>query len=352
MHTPLVSVVMSVFNGARFLREAIESILLQSFSDFEFIIINDGSIDKTGPVLDEYRRRDPRVRVYHRENRGLISSLNYGCELAKGKYIARMDADDIALRDRFLWQIDFMETHPGVAVLGTAVEFVDQTGKGLRISCHPSNPREIRRILLEKSFMWHPSVVMRKSAFFAVGGYRDVPHAEDYDLWLRIADHFQIANLEAVLLKYRLHPEQVSVSKCAKQAMSTAAAKAAALARRNGEPDPLGSVNEISPSVLARLGVSSTVLQTTLARGYLSTIRNMCDIGEYGLALKMFESILIPAELQFAEAWTVADLRLCASEIYWHQTRFYKCIVAAAQAVITRPAILGRLLKPVLASLA
>lgn len=345
MTAPSVSVVMSVFNGERFLREAVQSILNQSFCDFEFIVINDGSTDNSGSILDSYQRRDPRVRAYHQENRGLIESLNRGCGLAQGRYIARMDADDIAVSDRLARQIDFMEEHPEVAVLGGAVEFIDETGKALRVARHPLHHREIQRVLFDSSFMWHPSVVMRKAALIRVGGYRNVAHAEDYDLWLRVADHFQMANLPEVLLKYRIHPAQVSVTWCRKQALGTAAARVAAIARRNGNPDPLDSVAEITPEVLTRLGVTEAMQQTTLARAYLSTVRNMCDSGEYRLALDTLE-ILRSSEIRKAETWAIADLRVCAAEVYWRQREFAKSIITAVHAVITRPIILGRPLKP------
>src|ERR1700683_781969 len=112
MTTPKISVVMSVFNSERFLREAVESILRQSFRDFEFIIMDDGSTDRSAAILDSYQENDARVKVYHKKHGGLIESLNHGCSLAQGKYIARMDADDISDGDRLKWQVDFMDAHP------------------------------------------------------------------------------------------------------------------------------------------------------------------------------------------------------------------------------------------------
>jgi cellulose synthase/poly-beta-1,6-N-acetylglucosamine synthase-like glycosyltransferase len=347
MAVPSVSVVMSVFNGERFLREAVESILNQSFCDFEFIIINDGSTDDSGSILDWYQRSDHRIRTYHQENRGLVQSLNRGCGLAQGKYIARMDADDIAVRDRLTWQFTFMEDHPEVAVLGGAFELIDQTGEVLRVVRHPLEPRELERDILKSSIICHPTAFIRKAAVIAAGGYRNVVDAEDYDLWLRIAEHHPLANLPDVLLKYRLHLGQVSVARCRSQALGTVAARAAASARRSGKPDPLDSVGEITPALLARLGVSKTAQHTALARGYLSAIRNMCDAGEYTHALNVLEVLRSP-ELKHAEIWTIADLRLCAAKVYWHKRRFARSILAAAHAAITRPAILGRPFKPLL----
>jgi glycosyltransferase involved in cell wall biosynthesis len=342
MNLPKVSVVMSVLNGERFLCEAVESILYQSWLDFEFIIIDDGSTDRSSSILELYERRDPRICVYNQENRGLIASLNRGCGLARGKYIARMDADDMAVPDRLAWQIAFMERHPTVAVVGGAVEFIDQTGKALRVAGRPLHNEQIQRMILNQSgVMWHPTVLMRKAAFAHVSGYRNVVDAEDYDLWLRMAELFELANLPQVLLKYRLHPGQVSVAKCRKQALAAAAARAAAIARRSGKPDPLQSAGEITPATLAGLGVSEAMQHTTLARGYLSSIRSMCDAGEFDPALKIFET-LRSSELRHAERWTIADLCLCGARLYWRKRKLAQWAVNAVNAVMTRPVILGR----------
>ncbi len=130
-----------------FATEAADSILGQSVLDFEFIIINDGSTDRTALILDSYQKNDPRVRVYHQENRGLVESLNRGCAFARGKYIARMDADDVANRDRLLWQIAFMEKHPEIGVLGGAVEFIDVKGASMGISVNPTKDHQIKKAM-------------------------------------------------------------------------------------------------------------------------------------------------------------------------------------------------------------
>jgi hypothetical protein len=345
---PKLSVVMSVFNGERFLREAVESILDQSFPEFELIIIDDGSSDDSGSILDSYQRMDARVRVYHQDNRGLSDSLNRGCGLARGKYVARMDADDIAIRNRLMLQMQFIDAHPEVAVLGGAVEFVDVTGKVLRIARYPCGNREIQRGLLDSNLFWHPTILLRTDVFAAIGGYRNgVADAADYDLWLRIAEHFQVANLEAVVLKYRVHPHQISVRKCRQQALGTAAAQFAARSRRNGNPDPLELVGEVTQVVLSGLGVSESALQTALARQYLSCISNMVSAGQYSLAFDALEE-LRSSDFKHAAKGTVADFRLFAARLYWHQKRFARSMLSAGHAVITRPIILGRPLKPFL----
>jgi hypothetical protein len=345
----VASVVMSVFNGERFLPEAVESILNQSFRDFEFIVINDGSTDSSGLILDSYQKKDSRLRVYHQKNMGLIESLNRGCSLAQGRYIARMDADDVAVRDRLLWQIDFMEKHPAVGVVGGAVEVISREGKPLATYRNPTGDAEIKAALLHGSPFWHPTVLVRKEVFISVAGYRKaVVEAEDYDLWLRIADRFQLANLDVVLLRYRLHPHQVSVLHRRQQILSSLAARAAALLRKNGNPDPLDSVENITQTVLARLGVSEAAQQTALATDYVWTIRNMCDTGEYSVALDVLSQMLCSPGLKQAGNCTVADFRLLAARIYWHQRRIGRAILNVSLALLLRPIILGRPLKPLL----
>src|ERR1700722_13117089 len=158
MSAPLISVVMSVYNGDPFLAEAVESILNQSFRNFEFIVIDDGSTDRSASIISEYQRSDPRMQVHHQENRGLVESLNRGCRLARGTYIARMDADDVAVSDRFMRQMEFMEQHPEVGVLGGAVEFINSDGRSLGTSVLPTEDREIKAALRHNSLIFHSNV--------------------------------------------------------------------------------------------------------------------------------------------------------------------------------------------------
>jgi glycosyltransferase involved in cell wall biosynthesis len=346
MITPTVSVVMSVLNGERFLAEALESILEQTFRDFEFIIVNDGSTDCTAAMLEGYRKVDSRVCVYHQENRGLVESLNLGCGLARGEYIARMDADDISVRDRLLWQVDFMNKNPNVGVLGGAVEFINAVGESSTICFTPTEDRKIQSALLHDCVIVHPTVLMRKRAFASSGGYRKVVvDAEDYDLWLRIADRFQLANLGKVVLKYRHHPHQVSVRKRRQQALSCLAAQGAASARRKGQPDPLDAVEEITAAVLARLGISEAMQEANLCRIYLGRIRSMYFAGEYSSALNLSMEVLRSPDWRHAEKWVIADLHFIAARLYWREHRFWRGIITAGYAIVTRPMTLGRPLK-------
>lgn len=209
---PRVSVVMATFNAREYLREAIESILNQTFKDFEFLIIDDGSTDDTVKIIQSYR--DPRIVLHQRRHKGLIDTLNYGIKVAKGEYIARMDADDVSEPKRFELQVKFLDRHPDHALVGTTTRIIDTRGRTIDISAEPLHHEELGQGLLVRNVLAHGSVMMRKSALRRVGGYDPKAiHAEDYDLWVRISREGKIANLPQPLFKWRLNPQGISVTK-------------------------------------------------------------------------------------------------------------------------------------------
>jgi hypothetical protein len=353
MSNPTVSVVMSVFNGEAFLHEAVTSILGQTYEDFEFIIIDDGSTDGSARMLDEFQTLDSRIRLFHQPNAGLVKALNRGCGVARGKYIARMDADDLAMEDRLKVQVETMEMNPEVCVLGSAVEFIDAAGKKMTISrYHPTESCEIQRALLDQNVIWHPTVLIRAAILAFVGGYRNIPDAEDYDLWLRVADHdhAQLKNLSVPLLKYRVHQSQGSVTRCRKQVFGALACQASAVARRSGRPDPLAAANELTPETLSRMGISKVSIDTMLARGYLACIRNMWRSGDNSVASQMLATIH-SSECRFAEKWVVADSYLVAAQMHWKEQSWFKSIENLIRAITIRPVIIGRPLKQYLSRL-
>jgi glycosyltransferase involved in cell wall biosynthesis len=213
MRSPVISVVMSVYNGQKYLRESIDSILNQTYKNFEFTIINDGSEDNSLDMLLEYQTRDNRVLIVNQNNIGLTRSLNRGIKVAASEYIARQDADDISLPTRLEKQLNYMENHPEVAVIGCLGDIFNangilQTSKALKYS------REgIKRHLASKNLFMHGSAMMRKSCLAKVGFYREFfRHSQDYDLWLRLSQYFDIAILPEHLYQYRITAEAISVS--------------------------------------------------------------------------------------------------------------------------------------------
>ncbi len=346
-----VSVVMPVFNGERFLREAVESILAQTFADFEFVIINDGSTDGTASILDSYARSEPRVRLYHQENRGLVESLNRGCGLARGKYFAIMHADDIAVRDRLQWQTEFMERHAEIGVVGGAAEIIDSAGRALYCLHPPVENEEIKSALLDYNPLTHPAVLTRKEAFLSVGGYRRFFPAEDYDLWLRIAERWRLANLEAVVVKYRIHSEQASCQKRRQEALCTIAARAFASLRRNGSPEPAISVERITPEELVRLGVSTAMQQRDLIADYAHWIGCMSRASQDDAVLRFVGELIDLSRSGPVDRIVLSNAMLSAARSHYRRGRPVQALAYVGRAVVTRPLIAGRPLKRALNSL-
>lgn len=210
---PQVTVLMPVYNGNRFLREAIESILNQTFTDFEFLIIDDGSTDNSVETISSYA--DPRIRLVRNvTNIGVARTLNKGIGLARGDYIARMDADDVSLPRRIEIQLSFMKENPETDVLATRVALIDAKGndQGSWEADHTATTHdEIRRRLPDSNCIAHPTVMMRRSIASRYGYREDQLHAEDYDLWLRLtADNLKIEKIGDPLLRYRVHTKSIT----------------------------------------------------------------------------------------------------------------------------------------------
>lgn len=213
---PKISVVMPAYNAGKYIAQAIDSILGQTFEDFEFIIINDCSTDDTEKIIASYRDK----RILYRKNPrnlGVAETLNRGLEIAKGEYIARMDADDISLPERFVKQTAFLDAHPEVAVLGTGLEVFNSRGT-VSTGWSSTDCRQMKVDLLFACGLAHPSVMMRRSVILGLGGYdAEFEGLEDYELWCRVAREHGVTTLPDVLLRYRLHDAQVTRHPSARQ---------------------------------------------------------------------------------------------------------------------------------------
>lgn len=349
MNEPLVSVVMVVCNVERFLAEAIESILGQTFKDFEFIIVDFGSTDKSKAIAASYAAKDSRIRFREIPNCVLPAARNAGCSLAEGRYIAVMDADDICLPDRLRLEVEFMEEHPEVGVMGGAALFVDPIGRPLDLHAHGSEDQEIRSAMADHCSIWHPTVLLRKAAYTQVGGYRTpFVFAHDYDLELRIADHFKCANLSHVVLNYRIHPNQVSLSRQRQQTLCRLAAQASARLRKEGGPDPLDGVQEITPALLRRLGVSEAAEQTALVRDCRNWVCQMSRAGQFSVALNAAAEMLHSSDCEHADEREVSELWLAVASAHRKQRAFLSSFLALGNGVMTRPAVAGRPFKRLL----
>ena len=209
MTAPLVSILMPVFKTAPYLREAIDSMLSQTFTDFELIVLNDCSPDDAEDILDTYT--DSRIVRYKGEkNTGLSNVLNVGIGMARGKYIARMDSDDLSLPDRLQIQVDYLETHPDIDLVSVGMQLF---GAKEDIWLREQNPEKVKIIALFFSPILHASSMWRRDSFekYNLRFRQEMVPAEDYDLWTRaLAKGLKLVNLRQVLYKYRIHPEQAT----------------------------------------------------------------------------------------------------------------------------------------------
>lgn len=245
---PRVSVVLPVCNGAPYVAAAVESILRQSLTAFELLAIDDGSSDGTADILAGCAARDARVRVVSRANRGLAATLNEGLTLAAAPLVAIMNADDLALPQRLACQVAFLEAHPAVAAVGGQTRcFIADREPGPATAL-PTTPAGVHALLATTSPLAHPAVMLRRQAALDVGGYRaELEPAEDYDLWLRLAERHELANLPDVVLHYRLHDTQATAAAFERVATATLAARelarrraAGAAERAHGAPPSAG----------------------------------------------------------------------------------------------------------------
>lgn len=206
---PKVSVIMPAYNAEKYIKEAIDSILSQTFQDFEFIILNDCSQDDTENIILSYQD-DRIVYLRNEKNMGVAATLNRGLVVAKGEYIARMDSDDISLPDRLAKQAAYLDSHPDVAILGTALErFGEDIPAQLR--SFSSDPQQMKIALFFSCGLAHPTIMMRAAVIQSLGGY-DLAYEglEDYELWCRVTRQHQVTALPEVLFRYRVHAGQVT----------------------------------------------------------------------------------------------------------------------------------------------
>ena len=231
---PKVSVVMSVYNGEKYLASAIDSILSQTFTNFEFIIINDGSIDRTFEILNEYEKSDSRLRIFHQENMGLTKSLNKAVSLANGIYIARQDPDDKSLPERLEKQVKFLDQNPDMVLVGTVFQVIDENDDVVGVTKVPLLDEQIRTRLISSNCFGHGTVMIRKSCLEKTGAYDEsFKYAQDYELWLRLSEKFKVSNLNETLYIWRKRNDAASERNKYEQEEYARIAVQNALIRRN-----------------------------------------------------------------------------------------------------------------------
>ncbi len=243
---PRISIQMAVYNNAPYVGQAIESMLAQTFDDFEFLIVNDGSTDGSGAIIDGYAARDPRIRALHQDNRGTAASHNRALAEGAAPLIARMDGDDDCAPDRLEKQIAFLDAHPDYGVIGTQTRYYDDAGRTWPMSeIYPLDHDSFLAAMTVPGtpLMNHASLLMKADALREIGGYRpQFRHCEDHDLWLRLSEVTRVASLPEALTYYRIHGSQTSSRHIALQAANAAMSWISHEARLAGRADPFDGI--------------------------------------------------------------------------------------------------------------
>jgi len=273
-HVPTISVVMPVYNAERYVASSIDGIRGQTFRDFEFVIVNDGSTDSSLDILTRYSNQDSRIRLVSRPNTGLVGALNDGVANARGEFIARIDADDRAKPNRFERQVRFLKDHPDYVGVGSAVMQIDPDGDP--IAPHQWSPthEEIEHNLLRGvGGMAHPASMLRRETVVDVGAYRpEICYGEDLDLWLRLIERGKLANLTEVLIEYRLHDDGFCVTRSDEQVVSGITRVVTDAYRRRGQDVP----NEVLAGIAAMKAhrfLPEHWVHSAVNAGYLKTAR-------------------------------------------------------------------------------
>ena len=216
---PRVSVIMSVYNGSKFLDQSIESILKQTFPDFEFLIVDDCSTDSSLKIIAKYAKQDSRIRIIKNEtNIGLTKSLNRAILESKGEYIARIDADDFSYPERFKKQVKFLDSNLKCGLVGAWAEIIDDNDKVMRAIKYPTLSVDLKRDLIKYNPFFHSSIMIRRSTLDQVGLYNEeFRYAQDYELYFRIASKYGLENIPNVLIKYRESSSSITGKKNKKQ---------------------------------------------------------------------------------------------------------------------------------------
>ena len=284
MNEPMVTVLMSVYNGEKFLKEAMDSILTQTFTDFEFLIINDGSTDNSVKIIESYN--DSRIRLINNEkNLKLIASLNKGISLARGKYIARMDCDDISSPTRLEKEVNFLEDSLEYGLVGTFYTVIDGAGKEQYNKSYPSNNDLIKLFLSLNCPLAHGSIMGRTELFRQnLYGSEEYSAVEDYELWTRMAKVTKIHNIPEYLFKYRIYGESFSNTKT--QQMYNETLEISKKSYRNNKREYKKLIKEQFLEELYKQESPETV---QYVNGWLNSfVKRLLYIHEFGLALKLY----------------------------------------------------------------
>lgn len=252
---PRVSVILPVYNGSRFLAGTLESVLAQSFRDFELIVVDDGSTDGSPAILDSYAVADPRIRVIRQANAGRSAAGNRAVQASQGEYIAPMDQDDLCFRNRLALQVEFLDRHRHIGMVGGQALLIDAAGRCLDLIEVPVGEDKCRETFARSNCFIHPASMFRRTVFDAAGGYRETyTLAHDHDLWLRMSQHATLSNLPNLLLSWRLHGGNLSAIRARRQLMESLSARISHRRRLRGSGDLFFDAKSTVKDIAERTG--------------------------------------------------------------------------------------------------
>jgi glycosyltransferase involved in cell wall biosynthesis len=275
-----VSVVMPVWNSERYLTEALQSILDQTFTDFEILVLDDGSTDRSLEISHGFADRDPRVKVIANEHQGYSPLLNLGLSLARGRYIARMDSDDICMPDRFALQVAFLDSHPDYVAVGSQAIKIDPDSDPIGGTNFPLTHEEIDTSQINgQGKIMHPAATISRAALEKIGGYRpQFEPGEDFDLFLRLAEVGKLANLPEALLRYRMHMKNVTVSRKEHHQQVKQQALTEAYERRQLDPAKLPTIS-FNESPMDEAEFHFFWMEMALSSGFYQSARKNAWLG-------------------------------------------------------------------------
>ena len=328
---PEVSVLIPVYNGERFLAAAIESIQGQTLRDLEIVVVDDGSTDATAQILARYASEDPRLVVRRQENSGHGAAANAGLALCRAPFVARLDADDIALPGRIEAQARFLRAHPAVAVVGGGLSFIDEDGRDFAETLYPATDTEVRAWFGQmRAGIAQPAAMMRKAAVDGVHGYRlQFGVSEDIDLWLRLLERHQLANLPEVVTRYRIHGAQATVLKLEHQSLCCVAAHLAARERAAGRPDPFEGLGAIDSRAVLQAGGTMEEITAYFVQVATWMAKTAGRAGRQAGSDALFGAALDKARSPWGSAELVAAVRRARVQRYREQGRWLRARLAS-----------------------
>jgi hypothetical protein len=269
--SPLVTVLMCVYNDDKFVGQAIESILAQDYTDFEFLIVDDGSTDSTPKILYDFAAKDSRIKILRQSNAGTTAAANRGLSLANGDLVARLDSDDLSFQYRLREQVEYLSAHPNVGLIGGGSEIIDTEGRVIGV--RNIVVRDPVRVLQHRCIYQQSDVMFRRELVVRLGGYREkFRNAQDYDLWLRISEAAGIAKSSRVYGQWRLNGGGYTLSRMGEQKREVAVIRAMAARRRHGQPDGY-EMYRPAESLLHRSAINPHHYQMVMASVLLKSLR-------------------------------------------------------------------------------